>query len=79
MTGRRHRPGHAGRVPTLRSLRHAALLAVPVLNLAFRPIDCADKRREEFAAAAQERDAIAGDETVHRGRRAVSNLAASAA
>ena len=48
-------------------------------DFTFRAIDRADERRKELAAAAQERDAVAGHEAVHRGRRAVSNLAASAA
>ena len=48
-------------------------------DFALRAIDCADERREVLPAAAQERNAVAGQEPVHRGRRAVSNLAASAA
>ena len=47
-------------------------------DFALGAVDCADDGRE-VAAAAQERDAVPGHEAVHRGRRDVSNLAASAA
>ena len=48
-------------------------------DLVLGAVDRADEHREVLAAAAQERDAVARNEPGHRGRRVVSNVAASAA